>query len=126
MEKIAKQFGLQLYEEFEIAEKPYCKFRFSEITLEGLFLRQVWLPSLENLYALLTHKYHVESLTEFVEGDRYYIPCPTCIEMWDYNTWSEREVDYYRLNRGFACKTRERAIAMSQEMLKDIQIREEE
>lgn len=126
MEKIAKRFGLQLYEEFEIAEKPYCKFRFSKNTLEGFFLGCVWLSSLENLYDLLTHRYHIESLIEFAEGDRYYIPCPTSIEMWDYDTWSEREVDYYRLNHGFACKTRERAVAMSQEMLKDIRVMKEE
>ena len=120
MEKIAKRFGLQLYEEFEIAEKPYCKFRFSKTTLEGLFLGQVWLSSLENLYDLLTHRYHIESLTEFAEGDRYYISCPTCIEMWDYDTWSEREVDYYRFEHGFVFKTREEATAVAVEMLNSL------
>ncbi len=125
MEKIAKQFGLQLYEEFEVAEILHIKYRFSDKSLELYCCNKKWIPAPETLYKLLTHEYHIEPLTEFVEGDRYYIPCPTCIEMWDYNTWSEREVDYYRLNRGFACKTRERAIAISQEMLKDIRVREE-
>lgn len=126
MEKIAKQFGLQLYEEFEIAEFPRIKYRFSNKSLELYCYNKKWIPALDTLYNLLTHRYHIESLTEFAEGDRYYIPCPTSIEMWDYNTWSEREVDYYRLNCGFACKTRERAIAMSQEMLKDIKVKDEE
>lgn len=125
MERLAKRFSLQLYEEFEIAEIPYIRYRFSSKSLELYCCNKKLIPALETLYKLLTHQYHIESLTEFVEGDRYYIPCPTSIEMWDYDTWSEREVDYYRLNRGFACKTRERAVAMSQEMLKDIQVREE-
>ena len=60
------------------------------------------------------------------EGDRYYFPCPASIEKWDYSTWSERDVDYYRLNHGFVCKTMEEAIAISQEMLKDTRVIEEE
>ena len=51
------------------------------------------------------------------EGDKYYFPCPASIEKWDYSTWSEREVDYYRLNHGFVCKTMEEAIALTKKML---------
>lgn len=68
----------------------------------------------------------VEPLVKFTVGDRYYFPCPASIEKWDYSTWSERDVDYYRLNRGFACMTKERAVAISQEMLKDTRVIEEE
>lgn len=39
------------------------------------------------------------------------------IEKWDYSTWSEREVDYYRLNHGFVCETMERAVALTEKML---------
>ena len=60
------------------------------------------------------------------EGDRYYFPCPASIEKWDYSTWSEREVDYYRLNHGFVCKTMERAVKLAETMLKDIRVMEEE
>ena len=51
------------------------------------------------------------------EGDRYYFPCPASIEKWDYSTWSERDVDYYRLNYGLVCKTMEEAIALTEKML---------
>ena len=51
------------------------------------------------------------------EGDSYYVPWPASIEKWDYSTWSERDVDYYRLNYGFVCKTMEEAIALTEKML---------
>lgn len=34
MERLAKRFSLQLYKEFEIAEIPYIRYRFSSKSLE--------------------------------------------------------------------------------------------
>ena len=53
-------------------------------------------------------------------GEMYYFPYPASIEKWDYSKWSERDVDYYRLNHGFVCKTVERAVALTEKMLKAI------
>lgn len=129
MEEVAKMFGLELEEHFHITKKSYentvYKFTKDGVAFYDNKLR-TWYESVGALAGILTGETEVVKLPwKPQEGDRYYFPCPASIEKWDYNTWSERDVDYYRLNRGFACKTMERAVAISQEMLKDIRVIEE-
>lgn len=130
MEEVAKMFGLELEEHFHITKKSYentvYKFTKDGVVFYDNKLR-TWYESVGALAGILTGETEVVKLPwKPREGDRYYFPCPATIEKWDYSTWSEREVDYYRLNHGFACKTMERAVAISQEMLKDIRVIEEE
>ena len=130
MEEVAKMFGLELEEHFHITKKSYentvYKFTKDGVAFYDNKLR-TWYESVGALAGILTGETEVIKLPwKPQEGDRYYFPCPASIEKWDHSTWSERDVDYYRLNRGFACKTMERAVAISQEMLKDTRVIEEE
>lgn len=130
MEEVAKLLGVKLEEEFRI-EGTYVDYIY-KISEKGLFLRcsgRDWweeVPdTLVQMLAGMTRKI-IKLPWKPQEGDSYYFPCPASIEKWDYSTWSEREVDYYRLNHGFVCKTMERAVAISQEMLKYTRVIEEE
>ena len=130
MAEVAKMFGLELEEHFHITKKSYentvYKFTKDGVAFYDNKLR-TWYESVGALAGILTGETEVVKLPwKPREGDRYYFPRPASIEKWDYSTWSEREVDYYRLNHGFVCKTMERAVAISQEMLKDIRVIEEE
>lgn len=125
-EIIANQYGIPLEREFtidELAQSPVYKFTKNGIVRVGCSLPTS--PDI-SLHILSGEVSITPKPWKPQEGDRYYFPCPASIEKWDYSTWSEREVDYYRLNHGFACKTMERAVAISQEMLKDIRVIEEE
>lgn len=130
MAEVAKMLGLELEEHFHITKKSYentvYKFTKDGVAFYDNKLR-TWYESVGALAGILTGETEVVKLPwKPQEGDRYYFPCPASIENWDYSTWSEREVDYYRLNHGFVCKTMERAVAISQEMLKDTRVIEEE
>ena len=133
MEEVAKMFGVELRETFKIADDIFGKhpkyYRFAEnVCLEASKDGVNWETAdagvLEDI--LIGDVRIIKLPWKPQEGDRYYFPCPASIEKWDYSTWSERDVDYYRLNHGFVCKTMERAVAISQEMLKDIRVIEEE
>ena len=89
MERLAKRFSLQLYKEFEIAEIPYIRYRFSSKSLELYCCNKKWIPALETLYKLLTHQYHIESLTEFVEGDSRLFAIS-----WDRGLTEQQENDF--------------------------------
>ena len=130
MAEVAKMFGLELEEHFHITKKSYentvYKFTKDGVAFYDNKLR-TWYESVGALAGILTGETEVVKLPwKPREGDRYYFPCPASIAKWDYSTWSERAVAYYRLNHGFVCKTMERAVAISQEMLKDIRVIEEE
>ena len=130
MAEVAKIFGLELEEHFHITKKSYentvYKFTKDGVAFYDNKLR-TWYESVGALAGILTGETEVIKLPwKPQEGDRYYLLCPASIEKWDYSTWSERDVDYYRLNHGFVCKTMQRAVAISQEMLKDTRVIEEE
>ena len=121
MAEVAKMFGLELEEHFHITKKSYentvYKFTKDGVAFYDNKLR-TWYESVGALAGILTGETEVVKLPwRPQEGDRYDFPCPASIEMWDYSTWSEREVDYYRLNYGFVCKTMEEAIALTEKML---------
>ena len=130
MEEVVKLLGVELEEEFRI-EGTYVDYIY-KISEKGLFLRcsgrDWWEEVPDTLVQMLAGRTRkiIKLPWKPQEGDSYYFPCPASIEKWDYSTWSERDVDYYRLNRGFACKTMERAVAISQEMLKDTRVIGEE
>lgn len=130
MKEVTKLLGVELEEVFFIKEHPsYSKMylKFTENGLEQSLDKDSWTKATNWIgKGLITGALKINKLPwKPKEGDRYYFPCPASIEKWDYSTWSEREVDYYRLNHGFVCKTMERAVAISQEMLKDIRVIEE-
>ena len=121
MEEVAKMFGLELEEHFHITKKSYentvYKFTKDGVAFYDNKLR-TWYESVGALAGILTGETEVVKLPwKPQEGDRYYFPCLASIEKWDYSTWSEREVDYYRLNHGFVCETMERAVALTEKML---------
>ena len=134
MTEVAKMFGVELGESFKITSDTrgvyQNYYRFSENNcFETSYDGVEWKTTIAAvlLKRILMGDTRIIKLPwKPQEGDRYYFPCPASIEKWDYSTWSERDVDYYRLNHGFACKTMERAVAISQEMLKDIRVIEEE
>ena len=121
MEEVAKMFGLELEEHFHITKKSYentvYKFTKDGVAFYDNKLR-TWYESVGALAGILTGETEIVKLPwKPQEGHRYHFPCPASIEKWDYSTWSEREVDYYRLNHGFVCETTERAIALTKKML---------
>ena len=124
MAEVAKMFGLEIGESFKLTDDIFGEhpkyYRFAEnVCLEASNDGAIWetvdAGVLEDI--LLGDIRIIELPWKPQEGDRYYFPCPASIENWDYSTWSERDVDYYRLNRGFVCKTMERAAAISRKML---------
>ena len=133
MEEVAKLLGVELEEVFKVTDDTYGAYqlyhRFTEsngieISDDGVTWERAKAIVLK--WLLIGVARIIKLHWKPQKGDRYYFPCPASIEKWDYSTWSEREVDYYRLNHGFACKTMERAVAISQEMLKDTRVIGEE
>ena len=128
MAEVAKLLGVELGESFEITSNTqgdyHNYYRFTEnncleISDDGVEWKTTIAAVL--LKHILIGDIRIVKLPwKPQEGDRYYFPCPASIEKWDYSTWSERDVDYYRLNYGFVCKTMEEAIALTEKMLEAI------
>ena len=128
MAEVAKLLGVELGESFEITSNTqgdyHNYYRFTEnncleISDDGVEWKTTIAAVL--LKHILMGDIRIVKLPwKPQEGDRYYFPCPASIEKWDYSTWSERDVDYYRLNYGFVCKTMEEAIALTEKMLEAI------
>ena len=128
MAEVAKLFGVELGESFKIiSDTPgnyHNYYRFTENNCletsdDGVEWKLTTAAVLLK-YILMGDIRIVKLPWKPQEGDRYYFPCPASIEKWDYSTWSERDVDYYRLNYGFVCKTMEEAIALTEKMLEAI------
>lgn len=128
MAKVAKLLGVELGESFKITSdtkgdypgdyQNYYRFTENncfETSVDGVKWEMATVIVLRGI--LMGDTRIVKLPWKPQEGDRYYFPCPASIEKWDYSTWSEREVDYYRLNHGFVCKTMEEAIALTKKML---------
>ena len=125
MAEVAKLLGVELGESFKITsdtEGDYQNYyrltenNCLEMSDDGVEWKMTTAAVLLK-YILMGDTRIVKLPWKPQEGDRYYFPCPASIEKWDYSTWSEREVDYYRLNHGFVCKTMEEAIALTEKML---------
>ena len=131
MAEVAKIFGVELGESFKITSdtkgdypgdyQNYYRFTENncfETSVDGVKWETATVIVLRGI--LMGDTRIVKLPWKPQEGDKYYFPCPASIEKWDYSTWSEREVDYYRLNHGFVCKTMEEAIALTEKMLEAI------
>ena len=125
MAEVAKLLGVELGESFKITSDTqgdyHNYYRLTEnncleMSDDGVEWKMTTAAALLK-YILMGDIRIIKLPWKPQEGDRYYFSCPASIEKWDYSTWSERDVDYYRLNYGFVCKTMEEAIALTEKML---------
>ena len=125
MEEVAKMFGLELGEIFKIADDTYGEYpeyyRFAgniciEVSDDGVKWKET-----DNgviLECLLLDEVRIIELSwKPTVYDEYYYPNPLDRDLWGCGIWVDNDNDNNRFSRGLVCKTKERAIKLTQKML---------